>query len=102
MKQIQSSSTNIKHKHSFRWGLNIAGKSGSLKSTKSDKSDGGSRSGEEAGSRGSSGRGMGAMMLANLHGLTRSWPDILNGSFRLFLAILGVQKMALTVPESKF
>ena len=61
----------------FRWGLNIAGKSGSLKSTKSDKSDGGSRSGEEGGSRQSSGRGMGAMMLANLHGLTRSRPDIL-------------------------
>jgi hypothetical protein len=31
--------------------------------------------GEE--SRGSSGRGMGAMMLANLHGLTRSRPDLL-------------------------
>ena len=54
-----------------RWGLNIAGKSGSLKSTKSDKSDKsdqGSKSGEEGSSRQSSGRGMGAMMLANLHG----------------------------------
>ena len=48
-----------------RWGLNMAVKSGSLKSTKSDKS----ADGEE--SRNSSGRGMGAIMLANLHGLTR-------------------------------
>ena len=57
-----------------RWGLNMAVKSGSLKSTKSDKSDGGSKSGDE--SRQSSGRGMGGM-LATLHGLTRSRPDIL-------------------------
>lgn len=48
----------------------MAVKSGSLKSTKSDKSaDGKSADGDE--SRNSSGRGMGAMMLANLHGLTR-------------------------------
>ena len=43
----------------------MAVKSGSLKSTKSDKSADGDES------RNSSGRGMGAMMLANLHGLTR-------------------------------
>ena len=49
-----------------RWGLNMASKSGSLKSNKSEKSDGGSKSGDD--SRHSSGRGMGAMMLANLHG----------------------------------
>ena len=64
-----------------RWGLNIAGKSGSLKSTKSDKSDKsdqGSKSGEEGSSRQSSGRGMGAMMLANLHGqLSNKFPFIL-------------------------
>ena len=73
----QSSQQPTRSKGRKRWGLNIAGKSGSLKSTKSDKSDGGSRSGEEGGSRQSSGGGMGAMMLANLHGLTRSRPDIL-------------------------
>ena len=49
-----------------RWGLNMGAKSGSLKSNKSEKSDGGSKSGDD--SRHSSGRGMGAMMLANLHG----------------------------------
>jgi len=62
-----------------KWGLNMAVKSGSLKSNKSEKSDGGSKSGDD--SRHSSGRGMGAMMLANLHGLTRSRPDILADSF---------------------
>jgi len=58
-----------------RWGLTMAGKSGSLKST---KSDGSGRSGGEE-SRNSSGRGGGGMsgMLANLHGLTRSRPDLL-------------------------
>ena len=56
----------------------MAVKSGSLKSNKSEKSDGGSKSGDE--SRQSSGRGVGAMMLANLHGLTRSRPDILSDS----------------------
>ena len=61
-----------------RWGLNMAVKSGSLKSNKSEKSDGGSKSGDE--SRQSSGRGVGAMMLANLSGLTRSRPDILSDS----------------------
>ncbi|XP_023341720.1 tyrosine-protein phosphatase non-receptor type 21 [Eurytemora carolleeae] len=64
-----------------RWGLNMAVKSGSLKSTKSDKSaDGKSADGDE--SRNSSGRGMGAMMLANLHGLTRSRPDLLSDTIR--------------------
>jgi len=64
-----------------RWGLNMAVKSGSLKSIKSDggKSDSGNKSGDDT--RQSSGRGMGAMMLANLHGLTRSRPDILNESY---------------------
>ena len=61
-----------------RWGLNMAVKSGSLKSNKSEKSDGGSKSGDE--SRQSSGRGVGAIMLANLTGLTRSRPDILSDS----------------------
>ena len=56
----------------------MAVKSGSLKSNKSEKSDGGSKSGDE--SRQSSGRGVGAMMLANLQGLTRSRPDILSDS----------------------
>jgi len=66
-----------------RWGLNMASKSGSLKSTKSDKSDGGgSKSGDESrnssGRGHGSGRGVGAMMLANLQGLTRSRPDLLS------------------------
>ena len=59
-----------------RWGLNMAVKSGSVKSNKSEKSD---KSGDE--SRHSSGRGKGVgAMLANLHGLTRSRPDILSDS----------------------
>jgi len=70
--------TQARSKGRKRWGLNMATKSGSLKSNKSEKSDGGSKSGDE--SRHSSGRGMGAMMLANLHGLTRSRPDILADS----------------------
>ena len=61
-----SAGTQTRSKGRKRWGLNMAVKSGSLKSNKSEKSDGGSKSGEE--SRQSSGRGMGAMMLANLHG----------------------------------
>jgi len=73
------SSTQGRSKGRKRWGLNMAVKSGSLKSNKSEKSDGGSKSGDD--SRHSSGRGMGAMMLANLHGLTRSRPDILADSF---------------------
>eukprot|EP00092_Neocalanus_flemingeri_P049143 GFUD01056369.1.p1 GENE.GFUD01056369.1~~GFUD01056369.1.p1 ORF type:complete len:467 (+),score=138.44 GFUD01056369.1:778-2178(+) len=73
------SSTQGRSKGRKRWGLNMAVKSGSLKSNKSEKSDGGSKSGDD--SRHSSGRGMGAMMLANLHGLTRSRPDILAESF---------------------
>ena len=60
------SSTQGRSKGRKRWGLNMAVKSGSLKSNKSEKSDGGSKSGDD--SRHSSGRGMGAMMLANLHG----------------------------------
>jgi len=63
-----------------RWGLNMAVKSGSLKSIKSEA--GSNKSGENnSDTRQSSGRGMGAMMLANLHGLTRSRPDILNESY---------------------
>merc|ERR1719376_861926 len=73
------SSNQTRSKGRKRWGLNMAVKSGSLKSNKSEKSDGGSKSGDD--SRHSSGRGMGAMMLANLHGLTRSRPDILADSF---------------------
>jgi len=72
-------STQGRSKGRKRWGLNMTVKSGSLKSNKSEKSDGGSKSGDD--SRHSSGRGMGAMMLANLHGLTRSRPDILAESF---------------------
>ena len=60
------SSNQARSKGRKRWGLNMAVKSGSLKSNKSEKSDGGSKSGDD--SRHSSGRGMGAMMLANLHG----------------------------------
>ena len=62
------STSQARSKGRKRWGLNMAVKSGSLKSNKSEKSDGGSKSGDD--SRHSSGRGMGAMMLANLHGNT--------------------------------
>ena len=69
---------NSRSKGKKRWGLNMGVKSGSVKSNKSEKSDGG-KSGDE--SRHSSGRGRGVgAMLANLHGLTRSRPDILADS----------------------
>ena len=64
--EVNLSNTQGRTKGRKRWGLNMAVKSGSLKSNKSDKSDGGSKSGDS--SRHSSGRGMGAMMLANLQG----------------------------------
>ena len=69
----------------------MAVKSGSLKSNKSEKSDGGSKSGDE--SRQSSGRGVGAMMLANLHGLTRSRPDILSDSCHQVTAFTAPNKI---------
>lgn len=76
---VDTSNNNSRSKGRRRWGLNITNKSGSVKSNKSEKSE---KSGED--SRQSSGRsrgktGMGAM-LANLHGLTRSRPDMLSES----------------------
>ena len=73
---VDTSNNNSRSKGRRRWGLNITNKSGSVKSNKSDKSGDDSRQ-SSGRSRGKS--GMGAM-LANLHGLTRSRPDMLSES----------------------
>ena len=70
---ISTSSSRSKGKK--RWGLNLSAKTGSVKSNKSDKSGDDSRQ-SSGRSRGKTGA-MGAM-LANLHGLTRSRPDLLS------------------------
>ena len=75
-----SINNNSRAKGRKRWGLNMGGgKSGSVKSNKSEKSD---KSGDESRQSSGRGRGVGAMgaMLANLHGLARSRPDILAGA----------------------
>ena len=75
-----SINNNSRAKGRKRWGLNMGGgKSGSVKSNKSEKSD---KSGDESRHSSGRGRGVGAMgaMLANLHGLARSRPDILAGA----------------------
>ena len=63
-----------------RWALNFGSKTGSLKSIKSDKS----QDSMDESSASSSSKGFGPMMLATLHGLTRSRPDLLAESMATF------------------
>jgi protein tyrosine phosphatase len=68
-----------------RWALNFGSKTGSLKSIKSESGSHKSHdSFDGSSSTSAGGRGFGPMMLATLHGLTRSRPDLLAESMATF------------------
>lgn len=68
-----------------RWALNFGNKTGSLKSVKSEGGHSHKSQGSFDGSvKSNSGGGFGPMMLATLHGLTRSRPDLLAESMATF------------------
>ena len=82
-----------------KWGFHFGGsKSGSLKSIKSTKSDDGSHGNNDAEEGGKKSQGentnkFGPMMLATLHGLTRSRPDLLTESLATFSAFTTPARM---------
>ena len=79
-----------------KWGFHFGGsKSGSLKSIKSNKSEDSSTGHdvEEGGKRSNSDQKFGPMMLATLHGLTRSRPDLLTESLATFSAFTTPARM---------
>jgi protein tyrosine phosphatase len=79
-----------------KWGFHFGGsKSGSLKSIKSTKSEDGStgNDAEDGGKKSHGDSKFGPMMLATLHGLTRSRPDLLTESLATFSAFTTPARM---------